>query len=135
MQIYYTCEECNRNWNGVTLGKSQQTRLCEPCIMRCHKGHKGVRKLKEGKISCVCEQLCQAIQSKCNARSIDDGQLQIQQCGFEERAEWKRREERNVRNILLVSENVQHLICLRNHIFLGAESSCICTCSLCLARW
>ena len=103
MQVYYTCEECNRAWSGVTAGKNPPVRLCEPCVLRCHRGHKGVRKVREAKVSCICETMCTAIQCMCNARKIDQAQLQIQQFGFEERIEWKRREDRDRLNPLVYS--------------------------------
>jgi hypothetical protein len=101
VQVYYTCEECNRAWSGVTAGKNPPVRLCEPCVLRCHRGHKGVRKVREAKVSCICETMCIAIQCMCNARKIDQAQLQIQQFGFEERIEWKRREDRDRLNPLV----------------------------------
>ena len=99
LQMYYTCEECNRNWAGVLEGKKvPRVILCEPCVFRCHIGHKGLRKVKEGRVSCVCNDLCKATQLQCKAREISSAQLMIQQFGFEERAEWKRQADRDEKN-------------------------------------
>ena len=99
LQMYYTCEECNRNWAGVLEGKRvPKVILCEPCIFRCHVGHKGVRKVKEGRVSCVCNDVCRATNISCRAREVSPEQLMIQQFGFEERIEWKRQADRDEKN-------------------------------------
>ena len=36
-------------------------RICEPCIFRCHQGHKGVRLIKESPVQCNCGEVCAVV--------------------------------------------------------------------------
>lgn len=54
----YSCEECNRSWNASSEGAKTLLKLCEPCVFRCHKTHKGVRLIRTSAASCNCLVVC-----------------------------------------------------------------------------
>ena len=94
-QLYYTCEECNRKWSQVSGGKNPASRLCEACVHRCHKGHRGIKQVREGRILCMCEEVSKAIQCACVASTPDARQIALQRLGVEEREEWDRQSARD----------------------------------------
>eukprot|EP00605_Chrysophyceae_sp_TOSAG23-4_P002678 GSChrysophyteH1.ASY1.ANO1.2954.1 assembled CDS len=94
-QKYYVCEQCNRAWKTSAEGAKVHLRICEPCIFRCHDGHKGIRYVRELECRCICEDACRIAGCKCNAKEISDSQLKRQKAAYEERTEFSRRREHN----------------------------------------
>lgn len=50
-------------------------RICEPCVYRCHRGHKGVRLVRISPIACQCGSVCEAV-NHCCAHEMSAIQLQ-----------------------------------------------------------
>jgi hypothetical protein len=90
VQTWYNCEECNR---AVKLGGDAQEgtsimpKFCEPCIVRCHKGHKGVKLVRESNILCNCALVCKNIQKACCALIVSKGYSKVQTKAFNHRLE------------------------------------------------
>jgi hypothetical protein len=80
LQKFYSCEECNRKYVN-SLGKMGQViRICEPCAMRCHKGHRGLSEggtttTPEVNFVCLCDMVSSYSGGKCCARQISQGQV------------------------------------------------------------
>ena len=66
-------------------------RICEPCIFRCHDGHKGVRYVRELECACICEAACRIAGCTCNAKVISESQLDKQKSlnFFDQRCCWQ----------------------------------------------
>lgn len=63
-----TAAEGNENTAPpLPVGKagSSMIRICEPCVYRCHRGHKGVRLVRISPISCGCHSVCQPVNNCC----------------------------------------------------------------------
>lgn len=93
-QKWYTCDQCNKELKALNDDGSDKLvmiKLCEPCINRCHRGHKGTRLVRISPISCQCSSLCHEF-CPCKALEISKYQLNVMQ-----EASDKRQEERRVR--------------------------------------
>ena len=78
-QKWYSCEQCNRAWKSSAEGSTLTVKICEPCVFRCHVGHKGVRFIRESAAICICAKVLKVIGSEmCQACVISDKQLKIQ---------------------------------------------------------
>ena len=64
-------------------------KICEPCINRCHRGHKGTRLVRISPISCQCSSLCHEF-CPCKALTISQYQLNVMGEAAEERQEERR---------------------------------------------
>ena len=112
-QKYYTCDQCSKTLrdkqqnqvvendpekdpNAVSANaKSSFTlRLCEPCAVRCHRNHRGVRYVRDGKVLCLCQSLCQSF-NKCCGRETSKLQKKIERETKQSLQEKKRIRERN----------------------------------------
>ena len=45
----------------LTMTLIGSIRICEPCVFRCHQGHKGVRLIKESPVQCNCGEVCAVV--------------------------------------------------------------------------
>ena len=109
LQRWYSCEQCNRIWKTSTSNPNLNSassseppsgevkgsvRICEPCIQRCHSGHKGVRFIKESATSCLCQQVCSLPEHTggvaCRACVISERQKEITKLANNLRLEQKR---------------------------------------------
>lgn len=53
-------------------------KICEPCIYRCHKLHKGIRLIRTSTAICNCDMVCQVNNLICNACDVSENQITIQ---------------------------------------------------------
>lgn len=122
-QKWYTCEQCYRAWKlnnaekilqqsatGQAATAAQKAAaasaatkaflLCEPCITRCHAGHKGVRFMVETEASshtyCMCMESSKITQLMCRACQISEKQMALQLEAENYRAEIRRERQRNL---------------------------------------
>ena len=93
IQRYYCCEQCNRKWKTSIEGAKVNLKICEPCIFRCHEGHKGIRLVKDNEFVCLCEQVCKIANIRCCAKEISKSQANVQGEAFDERTEVSRKKE------------------------------------------
>lgn len=70
-------------------------KLCEPCVFRCHKGHKGIRFVRSAIVICSCSSHGAIIDAACCARVISANQLEKQRRALDFRGEAKRLREQN----------------------------------------
>ena len=94
-QKLFTCEQCNRAWKQSDVGAKVTLRMCEPCIERCHKGHKGIRQLKDMAVNCLCDSVCRVVGHSCSATKIGARQATLQSEALDNRIETLRRKEHN----------------------------------------
>lgn len=95
MQNWYSCEQCNRAWKSSPEGSTAQVRICEPCIVRCHSGHKGVRLIRNSQVLCICSTVCRVTGCTCNALVISTTQTNVQIEAIARREELERQRQRN----------------------------------------
>ena len=95
-QKYYVCEQCNRAWKTSKEGAKVNMYICEPCINRCHVGHKGVRFVKNQSCVCNCDDCTRVAGCKCNATEISASQLIRQRDAYQQRVEASRAREANI---------------------------------------
>ena len=95
MQKFYACEQCNRSWKTSVEGAKVNMKICEPCIFRCHDGHKGIRYLKDLEAVCLCQQICAVSMCKCNAQEIATSQQLCQSEAQDRMVEMSRRREQD----------------------------------------
>lgn len=94
-QKLFTCEQCNRAWKTSDAGAKVTLKLCEPCIVRCHEGHKGVRQIKDGISVCLCENVSRVAGNTCCATVISKRQSTLQAEALDNTFEMLRRKEHN----------------------------------------
>eukprot|EP01038_Epipyxis_sp_PR26KG_P010329 gene10329-13878_t len=94
-QKWFTCEQCNRGWKTSAEGANRLMKICEPCVARCHAGHKGIRFMRNGPAICICTAICQVIGSECQACQMSDIQRKIQNDAINQRFEFKRERRHN----------------------------------------
>ena len=82
-QKWYTCDTCNARARELNMEKDPENdkavllKICEPCIYRCHKGHKGTRLVRKQPVTCVCNApSCEGVCS-CNAQEISKTQIDL----------------------------------------------------------
>jgi hypothetical protein len=68
---------------------SSMLRICEPCVYRCHRGHKGVRLVRISPISCGCHSVCQPV-NRCCAQEMSTLQAQNIKAAHHESLETQR---------------------------------------------
>lgn len=90
-QKWYSCEQCNRAWKSSSEGNTKTVKLCEPCVFRCHKGHKGIRYIRTSAALCSCSDACKVTNSICKACQISDIQQKKQQESYGYSIEQKRK--------------------------------------------
>jgi hypothetical protein len=66
-------------------------RICEPCVYRCHRGHKGVRLVRISPVVCGCNSVCQPV-NPCCAHEISAIQLKNVKLAQQQSAEQQRQE-------------------------------------------
>jgi hypothetical protein len=96
MQRWYSCEQCNRAWKQSPDGATRTVKICEPCVFRCHAGHKGVRFIKESAAICICQHVGKVADFMCNGCIPSETQRKVQSEANAIRAEAKRSRMRNV---------------------------------------
>lgn len=92
-QRWYSCEQCNRSWKNAGEASKAVLRICEPCIFRCHDGHRGIRFCMSSSVVCGCAAVCRITQSKCNGCELSAKQISIQRAAYDNRTEIIRRRE------------------------------------------
>ena len=92
-QNWYSCESCNRAWKNAGEAAKATLRICEPCIFRCHDGHKGVRFTMKSSVICNCVNGCRVTQTICNGCSISEKQISVTRESFDYRTEVVRKRE------------------------------------------
>lgn len=95
-QKWYTCEQCNRDSLKELVGEGEEVptknvmiKICEPCVYRCHRGHRGIRLVRMSPVTCQCQKMCSAF-CECKALEISRGQL----ITLREAADYKQEEKR-----------------------------------------
>jgi hypothetical protein len=91
-QKWYTCDQCNKDLKALGNDGSDKMimiKICEPCVNRCHRGHKGTRLVRISPISCQCSSLCHEF-CPCKALEISKYQLNVMQDASEQRQEERR---------------------------------------------
>lgn len=71
-------------------------KICEPCVVRCHSGHKGVRLIRNSQALCICTHVCRVTGSQCNALIISASQTKLQNKAINAREEIQRHRQRNI---------------------------------------
>ena len=71
-------------------------RICEPCIFRCHKGHKGIRFIRESQTTCICDAICKNVNDFCKACVISETQRNVQREADNHRQEQRRHRQLNI---------------------------------------
>ena len=71
-------------------------KICEPCVVRCHSGHKGVRLIRNSQALCICTHVCRVTGSQCNALVISASQTKMQNKAIAAREEVARHRQRNL---------------------------------------
>lgn len=71
-------------------------KICEPCVVRCHSGHKGVRLIRNSQALCICSHVCRVTHSTCNAQTISKSQMRVQKKAIAAREELERMRQRNI---------------------------------------
>lgn len=92
-EMYYVCEQCNRGWKTSVEGAKVNLKICEPCVFRCHDGHKGIRAIKESEFVCLCPNVCKIVGIACCATVISESQQNTQAAAQDERVEMSRKRE------------------------------------------
>jgi len=95
VQNWYSCEQCNRAWKSSADGSSLTVKICEPCVVRCHSGHKGVRLIRNSQALCICTHVCRVTGNQCNALVISASQTKVQNRAIAAREEIHRHRQRN----------------------------------------
>jgi hypothetical protein len=95
VQNWYSCEQCNRAWKSSPEGSAATVKICEPCVVRCHAGHKGVRLIRNSQALCICADVCRVTGCACNARVISTSQTKVQNEAIARREELERARQRN----------------------------------------
>ena len=95
MKKMFTCEQCNRAWKTSAEGAKVTLKLCEPCILRCHEGHKGIRQIKDASTICLCENSGRVAGKPCCATVISKRQAILQSEALDNRIETLRAKEHN----------------------------------------
>ena len=96
VQNWYSCEQCNRAWKSSPEGSTATVKICEPCIVRCHAGHKGVRLIRNSQALCNCSTVCKVTSFTCNALVISASQTRVQTKAIAVREEIERQRQRNI---------------------------------------
>lgn len=91
-QRWYTCEECNQNWKALQDDPRAKImiKICEPCSVRCHGTHKGLRFIRSSPIVCMCLSACKGF-CNCKAQQVSNIQLHISEIAKREREEVRRK--------------------------------------------
>jgi len=71
-------------------------KICEPCVVRCHSGHKGVRLIRNSQALCICTHVCRVTGAQCNALVISASQTKVQNKAIAAREEVARHRQRNL---------------------------------------
>lgn len=71
-------------------------KICEPCVVRCHAGHKGIRLIRNSLALCICAQVCKVTSCACNAMVISRSQTRVQIQAMAAREELERHRQRNI---------------------------------------
>ena len=95
VQNWYSCEQCNRAWKSSADGSSLTVKICEPCVVRCPSGHKGVRLIRNSQALCICTHVCRVTGNQCNALVISSSQTKVQNRAIAAREEIHRHRQRN----------------------------------------
>ena len=96
-QKWYSCEQCNRAWKSSSEGSTKTVKICEPCVFRCHVGHKGVRFIRDSAAICICASVLKVINTgMCNACVVSETQTRIQSAAQDLRADQAVHRQRNV---------------------------------------
>ena len=71
-------------------------KICEPCVVRCHSGHKGVRLIRNSNALCICADVCRVTSCACNALVISISQTKVQTKAMALREELERHRKRSI---------------------------------------
>jgi ankyrin repeat protein len=100
-QKWYTCEQCNNLAREKAMELDPENtkqvimKFCEPCIYRCHKGHKGTRLVRKAPVTCVCNSPLSAGICSCRAQEVSHTQIMLHQAEQEDLIEENRIRQRN----------------------------------------
>lgn len=92
VQRWFSCEQCNRNWKlaGET---NLALKICEPCVLRCHVGHRGIRFNAESETLCVCHLCAKSTGYVCCGRQPSPAQIKTLADAYDYRTEIIRKRE------------------------------------------
>ena len=94
-QKFFTCEQCNTNIKNAGGPSNVMIKICEPCVFRCHKGHKGIRFVRKAIVNCSCQTHSSIIGCECQARVVSANQVEKQRRSLDHRGEVRRMREHN----------------------------------------
>ena len=100
-QKWYTCDQCNNLAREMNMQidpentKSVIMKICEPCINRCHRGHKGTRLVRKAPVTCVCNSPLFKSVCSCKAQEESETQIQLHQAEQDQVMEDKRSRQHN----------------------------------------